>query len=283
MLKKVLAVFMCAVICALSFIWVYAAPSDADKATAFAVNQEKSLETNTRLLENFEKQYSETDVQKAYEQSDVWKLYPEYYGGSYIDSNGELVLMVKGEGENCSELLQIAGDDAEIQECDYSYSELCDIMSDINNAKQNALVREKAVPNPEYYDDISGSALLDDKNIIEVYIRNLNPEKEKWFKENVCGEKCVVLKSLLSEAGEDVNLSGQGISQGLSAAFRVKRTLSNGETQYGFITCAHGNSKGDKLNGYDGTYLGTVKKRKLGGHMTFHMQQCLQKITLVTQ
>lgn len=98
--------------------------------------------------------------------------YYKYYGGAYIGDEGELVvLLTKVSSENISKVKNLSGDDSiEIKQCKYSYSELLEVISKINNNIDS--LYEQGIIIDEMYDDIWAN-----KVIISICDLDVNKEK----------------------------------------------------------------------------------------------------------
>jgi hypothetical protein len=61
-------------------------------------------------------------------------LYPDYYGGSFIDNNGTFVIAVTGDREqNIQRLIAILGtDDFNVETVQYSYKQMMQVMDRID-------------------------------------------------------------------------------------------------------------------------------------------------------
>lgn len=261
MIKKVMALLLSSMLllsCSI-FTLVNAKTTD-NKEQSYQENEDDALKLNEEILDCFK------NTNRSNMRSSESDNYPNYYGGSYIDDNGNLNVMLTDEyvyDKDVDDLLS----SVKTEKCEYSYATLSETVDIVTDAMENgdSIIRSRDAEQT-YYEDITGSVLNDEENVVEVYINGLNAEKSQWFYENVCNSDCVVLKASTGSATEEVNNSGQGISttnSQFSGAFRVKKTDDAG-VHYGFITCAHGNSAGDTVYGDDGKKIGTVKLRKYG-------------------
>lgn len=104
--------------------------------------------------------------------------YPEYYGGSYLNDDGNLVILLTDMSDNVTALMKNISQNENliIEPAQYSYAELCHKMSAIMDYRKNH-------PNDALDRDISACGLNDRYNYIEVYIKNLTEEKIAQFKE----------------------------------------------------------------------------------------------------
>lgn len=262
MLKKILSIFLVLVFTTFGVsLSNIGAETSNISLKEFVENENDSIKMNDKLLSYFSKNYGNNSRSLG---QDI--EYPNYYGGSFIDDDGNLNVMLTKNIKLDDNIEKVLSNVSKI-ECKYSYAELSEVVDIVTIAMDNVDVKRSKGSEKSYYQDIMGSALNDEENVVEVYIKNLNDEKTEWFKNNVCDSDCILLKSSTSNATEEANTSGQKLSNdsySFSGAFRVKRTNDSG-LHYGFITCGHGNSVGSTIYGYDNKKIGTVKLHKYGG------------------
>lgn len=67
-------------------------------------------------------------------------VYPDYYGGSFIERNGTLKILLKGDSLSAvNHIKSIYNDDiVRYGLCKYSYTELCNVLDGIDQALKNA-------------------------------------------------------------------------------------------------------------------------------------------------
>lgn len=230
-------------------------------------SQYLASEDNEQILEYFNSQVKSN--------SESQENYPDYYGGSYINTNGELVVLLTENENKIQDTLKTVSEnpDLNFEIVDYSYNELTNIINDIGKGitqnlqtpKTNKISDEENI-----YDYINGTVLLDDKNKIEVYIENLDDAKIAEFKEEFPNSNMFIFKEAVEGIDESATSApGERIYAplgGLSTAFRVRRTLSNGMEQRGFLTCGHGTGYGSSILDNNGGLLGTVRMRVYEGN-----------------
>lgn len=189
---------MALVLCCSIFTIVNATTDEREQN--FQENEENSLRLNEKILDYF-KENNNSNARTSENDN-----YPNYYGGSYIDDDGNLNVMLTDEyvyDEEIGDLLS----SVQTEKCEYSYATLSETIDVVTEAMDNVdsnLTREAGVT---YYEDITGSVLNDQENVVEVYINGLNEDKAQWFYDNVCSSDCVVLKASTGSATEEVNNS----------------------------------------------------------------------------
>lgn len=223
-------------------------------------------------------------------------IYPEYFGGLYINDEGELVIL-KLEDEISNDQTSISNfEDAVIESVEFSYQELVETM-DFLNAIANG---------SEQFDtliSLTNTWSLDViNNQVLVSLIDYNPEEVARFQQEILDSPVIVFEQTSladheysSEAFEQqwifpVNVpnpptsprpasagtairtgdrifsyrTGVGYLGGLSAGYRALGP--NGEM--GFVTAAHvpgGAQIGDIITNYNGTRLGVVQRAQLPG------------------
>lgn len=144
-------------------------PEYKDFPRQFVANHDRSMTYHMNLMESFEASGYGT-----------YSTRPDYYGGSYIDDNGNFVILIKGNPSDYRAEIEerIKGKDVILKQTDISFVELNEIMDTINkymSDKENNKVAQNIL-----------SAALDELNSqIRVGLKDLNPQSIEEFKENV--------------------------------------------------------------------------------------------------
>lgn len=172
------------------------------------------------------------------------KIYPDYYGGSYINENEQLVVYVTDL--NFVPLVASAenNDTVIYRVCEYSYNELNNVMDTINEYK---------FANSDSYiaDNFNSYALLDAQNRIEVRLDEYSEEKIQEFKDNVLDSNMIVFVEANGPIEDLVNLNaGCKINDGTYAGSMGYRARRNGVD--GIVTAGHVIGAGQTLY-YDAT------------------------------
>lgn len=169
------------------------------------------------------------------------KKFPSFFGGSYITDKGELVLLIKGNINRVKEQLHayLQNSNIKFKSCKYSYNELDTVMNCIYEfmTGKQMLLKEH---------NVLGAAIIDDKNIIEVYLKNTEPKDIEEFKKEVCDNPSIIFKTsynAINQTGEiDLSPGGiipltmTGIPYG-SIGFRAMNKSNT--TQKGIVTAGH--------------------------------------------
>ncbi len=167
-------------------VFIVTATDSSVQHNNFLENQFQSQKTNTKLL-------NEIASPSLTRNDSVGYSYPDYYGGSYINDDGELVVKLKQHNKsNISSVNNIVQPNDVITEpCNYSYDELEEVIHTIRD-KMMASTDPVSSNKNNYYDDIVTIALLDAQNVVEVSMTNLNSNKIDWFRDNVLDSDAVI-------------------------------------------------------------------------------------------
>lgn len=117
---------------------------------------------------------------------------PDYYGGSYNNSDGVLTILVTGDTiENKQDLVKmLEGSEFIVQSCEYSYNALMQIVDSLNVViykKENQIKLNNL--NLDYW------GILEDKNRIVIVIDNCNSQKMKLFKKQIMDSPSLIFRS----------------------------------------------------------------------------------------
>lgn len=144
----------------------------------FLKNQEKACESYLKLNKSF----GDVVNRKA---SD----YPDYYGGAFINDDGNLVIYVKGDVDKYKEdFKKRAGtDEIYFKNCTYSYKELTEIMDTLNAYKLEN-------QDDSIYANFNNYAIVDAENRIVVELDNYDDEQIKAFKKQIIDSPAIEFK-----------------------------------------------------------------------------------------
>lgn len=206
----------------------------------FLVKQEESAINYDRLINSF-------GLSRSTEPN-----YPDTYGGSYIDDNGELVIYVKEIGtrrdafvQNTEELL--GSNNFRIEDATFSYNELVSLMNELNTYKNTH--NNDVTNNFNYY------WLSDKSNNIVVELDNMSAENIAAFKAQVSDSPIITFKQADGPMMPEININpGQSIRTvgSGSMGYRAKK----GE-KIGFVSAGHMGNLNDIV------YVGNVAVGKI--------------------
>ena len=195
-------------------------------------------------------------------------LYKEYYGGGFMDENGNLTIMVKGDTSVGAKIVGKNNNSAKIkyQKCKYSLSELNAVMDSITDYVRNNKNATSA--------NLTLWFASEQNNVVEVYLLDttqfaINDFRDKISKSSAIkfmqGEPFKEEKSLLY-SGSKMSL---GALEGATAqpaygsfAFRARET--SGQHRIGMVTAAHVISVGEYVYNWNDN-IGTCTQSTLAG------------------
>lgn len=169
--------------------------------------------------------------------------YPGYYGGAYVNDNGKLVILITGNPKvHRNEFVRRCGsENIVLEKCKYPYVALLNQIQRINEFQQH-----------HFDSNIMGCALVDNENIIEVWLQNDEDVYVENFKRMVSSSKMIKF------------VKGGGIKkqQGSSINPGIKITNSKGaNSTMGFRVMYQGKKSivvsGHSFVGYEEVYLGS--------------------------
>lgn len=242
----------------------------------FMENQDFTLQTRTTPVEEIEElEVSDgaLDLLKVYDsftakvfRSSDKVLFPDYYGGAYVNDKGKLIILVTEKPGYYKQIFReiLGHKDFLVHKCNYSYNELNNCMNEIDE------YRDK---NSEYFRDVSNLYYISDsENRIYVTLKNISKSNIEEFKEKVnhfSGIEFIESDGEFYFASElnpgrptlNVKLTGGGAATTLG--YRAKR---NGVE--GVVVAGHSFKNGDRLHFDDVTstaYIGTATTPIVGG------------------
>ncbi len=171
--------------------------------------------------------------------------YPLYYAGAYINTDGNLVLQIsedyyKEDYKDCewyTEFTNIVNSENFYSHpARHSYSELVNAISDITKGNLHKRIIEEGL-------SITGAGINDYKNIIDVYVKNLEDYDRivaildsEWYYVEVLD--CVMQDCVGLYPGGGATTYNTGDCE-FSVACRARKNLPDGSYVDGFLTCAH--------------------------------------------
>lgn len=245
--KKVISIFMVltfvlSILCTNAF-----AESDSTSSiSTFQVNQNKSLESYQFVRDNLSKKYL--------------KATPDYYAGSYLDSEGNLVFnLANSDGKEIKDLLENSNIDStkiKFNNVKYSLSYLEGVLSILKESMVNL--------------GISATELDEQNNKIYIYLDSLDKEKINKIN-NILKisdmiefkKQELVIKSTATTTvknGTSVTVNGYGATIG----FAAKETSTG---KIGFVIPGHMKfvaSVGDTVK-YNGSNMGKISNMIFSG------------------
>lgn len=163
-------------------------------------------------------------------------LYPDYYGGSYINEGKLVINVYNGDSTVINNLKSKAqSNDIIIHPCNYSYNYLLGIMKKIRSFCASNRSNPLAL-------NIDSYSLEDKENVVTVNLLSCTDADIKNFKENICNDSSISFvkanaPSVLLESvnpGEGLYYEKDGNTHRSSVGYRCRINNVNG-----FVTAGH--------------------------------------------
>ncbi len=245
-MKKFLSILLALTMVCSMTVTSFAAEDISD--TQRLNNEIAANEQYSQLLENL------SEAQNAASSRTISQ---DYYGGAYINDDGNLVVCVTDDSPaNCSEVQTFTGNtDIIIQPVNYTYNtisqeqaritEIFDLMRTApvvaNEADSSAL--------NELVASLRGTYIDEERNVLVVEIEELTNEKIIAFTEYFSDETFIEFEQGYTNTTTSAWNPGRKIytstSSWLSTGYPVYFTNSDGEQERGFITAGHSFDEGD--------------------------------------
>lgn len=247
--KKILSLALSASLCLGITVSAAASGSGGGTTTSEAPVQETAYNAYMQLSEDFV---------TAYDGRNSVAAYPDYYGGSYINDDGKLVICVPEDAVTTATatLSELDAESYVIEPVTYSYNTLKDVMGQLNDYFLNE--------DNEVANNINRFGIYDDQNRIVVSLFDASPEKIAEFKEAVCDSPVIVFEENQNVLNTEASINpGNEIQNGNYYASMGYRATLDGEN--GFVTSAHFADMNDYITNASGTRIAKVVERNYGG------------------
>lgn len=224
------------------------------KTIEFYTTQAESILQYNQLLNKLSIQ-SESIVQSREIAGKV--RYDDCFGGAYLNEVGELVVLLTSDTyENRKMVSEYTGNaDIATEPCKFSYNELTEVISTINNHLDE--LQERGADLSSMYRDVMN-------NCVVIKVRNLNAYKEAEIRE-VVDSGAIVIQNTDEEIEYQSGMSSdtKGGHEICNTSTSATATLGFGAVRNGvkgYVTASHFcRSIGQQVS-YDGTVIGTVKQ-----------------------
>ena len=225
------------------------------------------------------------------ETEDCQLEYKDYYGGSYINEDGILVIQeTNATSQEIEDLKDAVDVDVVIEAVDKSYQELVDVNERAGDQLEEYMEEKKSrnVADKELealINNITEISIDTEKNANVVYLQEVTEEAKEQYKKYFGEQDVVFEEGELAQAATAIK-QGRAIYRYDSAASmiyrcsvgpRVEYTKKDGSVTKGFLSAAHGFMSGDAvyLDAGCTNKIGKVVKRTKSGSV----DACLIKIT----
>ena len=147
-------------------------------------NNQFSLVLHDKLMNHFSEDWIERESDPD--------LYPDYYGGSFIDNNGIFVIAVTSNTENVKELLKEAleTDNFKVESVRYSYKEMLRVMDSIDEFLVDSSISSDHIVLVHFagaYPDVM-------ENRVKVLLTDMNQNIISSFKRDVTNSQLVIFE-----------------------------------------------------------------------------------------
>lgn len=233
------------------------------------VDQNSAIKSFKNLMLSFESQKTKS----------VNTDYPDYYGGSYIDENANLVVYVTNEALKTKSSLPISSEEnIIIESCEYSFNELHAIKKAIGDFRV-------ANTNNSISDNIVFVSIRDIDNRIKVGLLDNSINQIEEFKKTVIDSPAITFEKV-EERIKPYTLTTAYPGSGLLSPIGMQ-TLGYRASRYGktgYVTTAHGvnYNASVSVNGY---LLGKCTERQYSGSVdaAFCEEDLLTSVSYSTQ
>lgn len=256
--------------CLLAFVMV----SCSDDFTGYETRQQSS---NDKPLSEIAQTLEMSFASKVTRSYTGEMNYPDYYGGVFLDKDGKLVVLTKGDCELYRQELttRAASDNFTLKPCDYSLNELLEVIDELNQYMEN---NRSACEELKLY----SFGLKTDINRVYVGLGNCSQESIAKFKATVMNDERIVYEEgyIMNTDIDTYDLApGRMLYSpigSLSAGYRAIR----GNT-LGFVTAGHAIASNEDIK-FGSTVIGKCLVSQTAGTIDAAFCQCNYSIADVT-
>ncbi len=225
---------------------------------------EKSYESTMENYKQIQAGIKSDYILKIVETSDEHR---KYFGGTYIDNNDELVIMLTETVEEEEQFYEsvVGSDSVCYEQCEVTLVELKKIKENILTfCERNKESEDEDIA--ELIDSIVSVGTYIDENVVYVEIINFDAKKEDVFKKYVSASNRIVFEDVNKNEldasklyiGDNIYTYTDGEATEYSIGFRCKRLISDGSYSYGFVTAGHNNFI------LKGVFIGYTSRKPIG-------------------
>lgn len=149
-----------------------------------AEREKQALLYHETLMEHFGADWMERESDPA--------LYPDYYGGSFIDNSGTFVVAVTGDPESNRQRLTaiLGGDDFKVERVTYSYRQMMQVMDRIDAF----LVDNRVADDHPVMAHFAGAYPDVMENRVKVILTEVSSEITNSFKKDISGSPMILFE-----------------------------------------------------------------------------------------
>lgn len=192
--------------------------------------------------------------------------YPNYYGGSYLNDDGKLVIYAVGNIADCqSRIGEIIenNDDYILKQALYSYKEILELKEQFDDL-------EMTEEQEEIFANITAYGPNEKDNLLMVEMNILDKARISKFKQLVSDSEMIVFKKGDFSETQTTTRPGQGVrnSQSGRSTLTIRARRNPGSGPMGFIMSGHGTRHlGEIIRNLSNTNIGTIEMRHWAGNM----------------
>jgi len=178
-------------------------------------------------------EYEDTNKSLIKKSELTFEDYPSYYGGAYINRDGNLTIYVTEELEKCKHKIATAiqKKDCTLKRCQYSYKDMLQVKKEIEKYNLEN-------PNDHIFKNITAYGISDMENFIFVEMEDFNNENITLFKEKICNSPMIVFRHGEKANPETIIRAGEGVlSKDGSSSNGFRGKIAGVD---GFIMSGHG-------------------------------------------
>ena len=195
-------------------VMICPAASQASAESSLASDEEKIIDEKTmRRIKESKSSLQYEKLMDSFEETETGELiYPNYYGGSYIDDDGGFVVCVVAanaeEKKYASKSIEetINASDFKIENVKYSYNELEEMMEFLNKYKQ--ITRDSEIAK-----SWSGYFLSDSDNAVFVELDDVSDEQISLFRKEVTASPMI---RFINSGGQGVDCASLNPGRGIN-------------------------------------------------------------------
>ena len=212
----------------------------------FYITQNESVKVYNEMLEAFSRESNQT---YSLSSKNTGQNYPEYYGGAFVDDNGELVVLVTEITNSVNkEIYQVTDGSSQVSTelCEVSYNEMCYVI-DLLTDKIDIL-RKQGIIIESISDDIMNGN-------VTVSVVDLNIEKEEIIRKLI---DCDFLEFENSKGFVDEESVGGGYGITSSSGSSTAGFAATLNGKKGLVVAGHAFPTVGKIAYYNGSQIGKV-------------------------
>ncbi len=186
--------------------------------------------------------------------------YPSYYGGAYIDGEGDLVINItENNPAIIATLTTVTGlSEVKVQIVPYSYAELLNISRALQECLRNT--------GANVADKICGYGIDQELCHVRVYVNDATEADEEAIRTFAVDPEAIVFIESRGSITEEVDVEAGSSTDNASVAYRAKGYY-NGTLVEGVMTAGHVVELNNYIDTPDGIPFAKCIKRGLGGTM----------------